>query len=127
LVLRVRAVVRVRVRNTKGSSMTKLMLEDRLTHGRFSMFEACELSGHCRAKLYADVWDRKLGYLKSGRSSHIPGPILRRYLLSQQVDDLVPNYPGLIIGPPSDKSRLSWKTHGGRRRRLPQEAAQCLP
>jgi hypothetical protein len=104
----------------------KLTLEDRLTHGRFSMGEGEQLSGHCRAKLYADVWDKKLGYLKSGRSSYIPGPILRRYLQGQRIDDLIPNYPGLIIGPPSERSRLAWKPQGGRRRRA-KEAAPCLP
>jgi hypothetical protein len=60
--------------------MTKLTLEDRFIHGRFTLKEAAELSGRCRAKLYADVWGRRLAYLKSGRSTHIPGPILRRYL-----------------------------------------------
>jgi hypothetical protein len=108
--------------------MSEFTLNDKLSYGRFPFSEAEQLSGHSRAKLYADVWDSKLGYLKSGRSSYIPGPILRRYLQGQPIVDLIPQYPALIIGPPSEKSRLAWKSNGGRHHsRRAKEAAQCLP
>jgi|GEM_PF-3382065 hypothetical protein len=78
--------------------MNVVTLEERLAHGNISMSELRQLAGVSNTSLYADVRAGKLAYQKRGKSTRVPGPIAKRYINGEPIDDLIPLYPELKIG-----------------------------
>jgi hypothetical protein len=60
--------------------LSAFSLEDRLSHGSFTVAEARELAGVSNSKFYRDVRAGLVEIRKRGAASFVPGPSLRRYL-----------------------------------------------
>jgi hypothetical protein len=73
-------------------------LGERLEHGNLTIPEVRALKCVSHTKFYIDLNAGKVGIIKSGQSSRIPGPIARRYKDGEPIDDLIPLFPGLIVG-----------------------------
>jgi hypothetical protein len=73
-------------------------LADRFDHGNFTILEVRVLKCVSHTKFYIELNAGKVGIIKSGHSSRVPGLIARRYKDGEPIDDLIPLFPGLIVG-----------------------------
>jgi hypothetical protein len=70
----------------------EISLADRLEYGNLTIRETCLLADTCRSKFYEDLKERRVAIRKLGAKSVVPGPIAKRYIAGQPIDDL--------LGPP---------------------------
>jgi hypothetical protein len=60
--------------------LSAFSLEDRLSHGSFTVAEARELAGVSNSKFYRDARAGLVEIRKRGAASFVAGPDLRRYI-----------------------------------------------
>ena len=78
--------------------MGGLSLEDRFRFGNLPITETRRLADTSHSQFYEDVKLGKVAYQIRGRKSVVPGPIAKRYIRGEPIDDLIPLFPGLVVG-----------------------------
>jgi hypothetical protein len=68
--------------------MDKISLSDRLENGNLFISEVCALKPCSRSKFYDDVAEGKVTIEKSGSRSVVRGPVAKRYIAGEPIDDL---------------------------------------
>jgi hypothetical protein len=70
-----------------------ISLADRLEHGNLTIREACLLADASRSKFYEDLKEGRVAIRKLGAKSVVAGPIAKRYIAGQPIDDLLDSPP----------------------------------